>query len=125
MATASHHTAAAALKRLVHWLAAEPLLHFLLLGALIFLAYSVSHPQRAGDDRRIEVTAADTARLRALAVQQWGQPPDAQQMRDLVQSFIREEVLVREAVATGLDRDDIIVRRRLAQKMEFLAHEEV
>jgi hypothetical protein len=101
------------------------LLHFLLLGALIFVVYNLVHPEQGNDAHRIEVKAADLDRLRALAVQQWGQEPDAQQMRDLVQGFIREEVLVREALATGMDQGDIIVRRRLAQKMEFLAHEGV
>src|SRR6185436_15580919 len=51
---------------------------------------------------------------------QFGQAPDAKELRGLVTAHIREEVLCREALALGLDRDDTIVRRRLAQKMEFL-----
>lgn len=112
-------------RRALRWLATEPLLHFLALGALIFLAYNLGHPGQEAEANRIELRAEDTERLRALAVQQWGSEPDARQMQDLVQGFIREEVLVREALAAGLDKDDIIVRRRLAQKMEFLAHADV
>ncbi len=51
---------------------------------------------------------------------QFGKSPDAEELRGLVTAHIREEVLCREALALGLDRDDTIVRRRLAQKMEFL-----
>lgn len=112
--------------RLPAWLAGfinEPFVHFLVLGALIFAAYALFNPSTV--ERRIVVSAADVARLRELAVRQWGRAPDARQMNELVQSFVREEVLYRAALAQGLDRDDVIVRRRLAQKMEFLAHEEV
>ena len=74
----------------------------------------------AASTARIEVTAAVIERLRAAYERQFGQPPDAEEMRAQVTAHIREEVLCREAVAMGLDRDDTIVRRRLAQKMEFL-----
>jgi len=64
-------------------------------------------------------------RLRAGYERQFGRSPDAQEMRGLVTAQIREEVLCREALALGLDRDDTIVRRRLAQKMEFLTNDVV
>ena len=73
-----------------------------------------------GFGARIEVTAAVIERLRAAYERQFGQPPDAEELRGQVTAHIREEVLCREALAMGLDRDDTIVRRRLAQKMEFL-----
>ena len=76
---------------------------------------------RAG--ARIEVTAAIIERLRAAYERQFGQPPDVEELREQVTAHIREEVLCREALAMGLDRDDTIVRRRLAQKMEFLAND--
>lgn len=103
----------------------EPLTHFVVLGALIFAAYALFHPQNSAAERRIEITTSDLARLRETAFKQWGKEPDARQMQDLLQSLVREEVLYRAALAGGLDKDDVIVRRRLAQKMEFLAHEEV
>lgn len=78
-----------------------------------------------GENYSIKITVADVERLRATSRQQWGKEPDARQMQDLLRSLVREEVLVREAMASGLDRDDAIVRRRLAQKMEFLAHDDV
>ena len=69
---------------------------------------------------QIEVTAAVIERLRAASERQFGKTPDAEELRGQVMAHIREEVFFREALALGLDRDDTIVRRRLAQKMEFL-----
>jgi len=113
------------LRRLLAWCAREPLVHFIALGATIFLAHYAINTRASGQNDRIEITTADLERLRATSQQQWGKEPDARQMQDLVQSQVREEVLYREALASGLERDDIIVRRRLAQKMEFLAHADV
>src|SRR5262245_50985087 len=99
----------------------EPFLHFLMLGAALFAlnAWRESERPREGPPR-IAVTAAVIERLRAGYERQFGQPPDADELRGLVAAHIREEVLYREALELGLDRDDTIVRRRLAQKMEFL-----
>lgn len=103
----------------------EPLLHFLLLGALIFAAAGWRARRRPAEEApaRIEVTAAVVERLRAGYERQLGRAPDADELRGLVTAHIREEVLCREALALGLDRDDAIVRRRLAQKMEFLTQD--
>ena len=100
----------------------EPLVHFVLLGGLIFAVNawrSNERPTRVCGTR-IEVTAAVVERLRAGYERQFGRSPDEEDLRGLVTAHIREEVLCREALALGLDRDDTIVRRRLAQKMEFL-----
>jgi parvulin-like peptidyl-prolyl isomerase len=103
----------------------EPLLHFLLLGAVLFALNAWRDTTRpvAVSSARIEVNAAVIERLRAAYERQFGQPPGVGEMREQVTAHIREEVLFREAVALGLDRDDTIVRRRLAQKMEFLAND--
>lgn len=100
----------------------EPLLHFALLGALIFVVNAWREPKRVAEDPadRIEVTAAVVERLRAAYERQFGRSPEEVDLRGLVQAHIRQEVLCREALALGLDRDDAIVRQRLAQKMEFL-----
>jgi peptidyl-prolyl cis-trans isomerase C len=100
----------------------EPLLHFALLGALVFVANAWRAKQRPADTAapRIEVTAAVIERLRAAFERQFGKAPDAEELRGQVTAHIREEVFCREALALGLDRDDTIVRRRLAQMMEFL-----
>ena len=108
--------------RLMKRLLREPLVHFVLLGAVLFALNAWRQEQHSAESpaARIEVTAAVIDRLRAGYERQFGQAPDAEEMRGLVTAHIREEVLCREALALGLDRDDTIVRRRLAQKMEFL-----
>ena len=100
----------------------EPLLHFLLLGAVLFAVNAWRAKERPADTAapRIEVTAAVIERLRAASERQFGKAPNAEELRGLVMAHIREEVFYREAQALGLDRDDTIVRRRLAQMMEFL-----
>lgn len=103
----------------------EPLVLFLLFGALIFVAEYAISVRAIGQKSTISVGADTLLRLQAQARQQWGQPPTQRQLDDLVEAYVREEVLVREARAQGLDQEDAIVRRRLAQKMEFLAHGEV
>lgn len=103
-------------------LASEPLLHFLVIGALLFAlnAWRGPKPSQAENGPRIEVNAATIERLCSGYERQFGQPPDVEELRGLVAAHVREEVLCREALALGLERDDTIVRRRMAQKMEFL-----
>jgi peptidyl-prolyl cis-trans isomerase C len=109
--------------KIVKRLLQEPLLHFLALGVAIFALNAWREKARPTEATaaRIEVTAAVIERLRAGYERQFGQAPDMEELRGLVTAHIREEVFFREALALGLDRDDTIVRRRLAQKMEFLS----
>jgi hypothetical protein len=102
----------------MRWLK-EPLLHFLLIGAGLFLLfYQVADPESEQPDR-IEVTAADIERMANLWARRWQRPPTAAELQGLIEAHVREEVLYREARALGLEKDDTIVRRRMAQKMEF------
>jgi hypothetical protein len=105
----------------------EPLLHFLLLGAALFAlnAWREKDKPSAEVVPRIDVTSAVIERLRAGYERQFNRAPDEDELRGLVTAHIREEVLYREALAMGLDRDDTIVRRRLSQKMEFLTDDVV
>ncbi len=100
----------------------EPLLHFLLLGGVLFGFHAWMTPDTAAVDstRRIEITAGHLTQMREGYRRQYQRLPDEQELRGLITAHLREEVLYREALALGLDRDDSIVRRRLAQKMEFL-----
>jgi len=103
----------------------EPLLHFALLGGLIFAFSAWRDRGRAEQNAaaHIEVTAGTIAWLREGYARQWNRAPDADELRGLVNDHLREEVLYREALAMGLDRDDSIVRRRMAQKMEFFTQD--
>jgi peptidyl-prolyl cis-trans isomerase C len=101
----------------------EPLLHFLLIGLVLFVSYSVLHPksEAASDSNRIVLTPDDLVQMSITWLAQGRAPPTPEQMENLIELKVREEVLSREAIALGLDKDDTIVKRRLAQKMEFLA----
>lgn len=101
-------------------LAREPLVHFLALGGLIFALDAILNPPARTDDRRIEITRADVARIRALYGQQWGAEPRDDETGRLVEDYVRAEILFREGRALGLDADDSVLRNRLIQKMEFL-----
>lgn len=97
----------------------EPLLHFVLIGALLF-AFTAWRQQKQ-DDAEIRITAGEVAQLAAFWETQAQRKPTAEELRGLIEERIDEEVLAREAVRLGLDRDDVIVRRRLAQKMAFVS----
>jgi hypothetical protein len=88
---------------------------------LIFAVYDAFDDDASeSSPNAIVIGDAEMQFLRAQFEKLWGRPPADNELAPLVQEFIREEVLYREGVAMGLDRDDVIVRRRIGQKMEFL-----
>ncbi len=103
----------------------EPLVHFLALGLLLFAAYGAFRRDPARDPKstQIELTLDDLRQLEIAFTSQWQRAPTPEEMVGLVENKVREEVLYREALALGLDKDDTIVKRRMAQKMEFLAED--
>jgi len=102
----------------------DPLFHFVVLGAVLFLLYAVATDLLStGDVRRIEITAPEIGFLASGFERQWGRPPTPEELQGLVDSRVREEVLYREALAVGLDRNDVVVRRRMVQKMELLSQD--
>jgi peptidyl-prolyl cis-trans isomerase C len=108
--------------RVTRWLR-EPLLHFLLIGAALFAIYHWLNPTVASlnTSRRIELTNDDLRQLEISWIAQWRRPPTSEEMGKLVEERVREEIFYREGLALGLDRNDTIVKRRMAQKMEFLS----
>jgi hypothetical protein len=104
---------------MLRWLLREPLVHFLLVGGLLFSIFSYGGSAGLAD-RKIVVTTADIERLSQQFLRTWNRPPSAEELQSQIDSYIREEVLYRTALSLGLDKDDFIVRRRLRQKMEFL-----
>jgi hypothetical protein len=102
----------------------EPLLHFLVIGALVFFVFSLVNKDEVNlDDKKIVVSAGDIERLSANWSKKWNRQPTEDELKGLVNSYIKEEVYYREALALGLDKDDTILRRRLMQKMEFLSND--
>jgi hypothetical protein len=98
----------------------DPLFHFALIGMLLFAGYGVLGGTDTGSTV-VDLGEADVAALQAGWAQQWGRPPSDEELAGLIEDHVRQEILYREALALGLDRGDTIVRRRMAQKMEFLA----
>jgi hypothetical protein len=103
----------------------EPLLHFLLLGAAIFAAYSLISSGSSSEPGKIVVTQGHLASMREAFVRTWQRPPTREEWEGLIRDRVREEVYYREALALGLDKDDLIIRRRLRQKMEFITDDAV
>jgi hypothetical protein len=103
----------------------EPLLLFVAGGIALFAGYSALQPAADPDDAstRIELTEDDLRQLVLAWMAQWKRPPTTQELRGLIDERVREEILYREALAMGLDDGDTIVKRRLAQKMAFLAED--
>lgn len=100
-----------------------PLFQFIVLGALLFGLYTLFADNQEAEGKQIVVSSQQIDLLASLWEKQWRRPPMPEELNGLVESYIREEVLYREALALGLDRDDQVVRRRLAQKIEFLAQD--
>jgi len=103
----------------------EPLLHFLLIGIGLFVLYDVLRGGDTGAPRDIVVTEARVEALAQSFASTWMRPPTPQEITGLVDDYIAEEIYYREAIAMGLDQDDIVIRRRLRQKMEFISEDAV
>jgi parvulin-like peptidyl-prolyl cis-trans isomerase-like protein len=99
------------------------LLQFLALDALLFGLYGLVGKQTAEAPGKIVVSISQVANLGDAFVRTWRRPPNEQELRGLIEDYVRDEVFYREGRAAGLDRDDAIIRRRVGQKMEFLADE--
>jgi hypothetical protein len=97
----------------------EPLLHFLVIGVLVFGAWKVRHWDEPSSPTEIRVGAAELRWLHDTWLGQFGHAPNLAEMQTAIRGYVDEEMRYREGLALGLDRDDTIVRRRLAQKYDF------
>jgi peptidyl-prolyl cis-trans isomerase C len=98
----------------------EPLVHFLVAGAALFLIMGQYGSEDVGD-RNITIDETKVAGLAKQWEETWRRPPSPQELDGLIRDHIKEEIYFREAIRLGLDSDDPIIRRRLRSKMEFLA----
>jgi hypothetical protein len=99
------------------------LLHFLVLGAAMFGLFSMIEKKDAEAPTKVVISASRVATIADGFARTWRRPPTEQELQDLVEDYIRDEVFYREGRAAGLDRDDFVIRRRVRQKMEFLAED--
>ena len=104
-----------------NWLK-EPLLHFMILGALVFVLYGFVGPDAPSDDE-IVVTSSQQEHLITAFARTWQRPPTQAEFNNIVNDWVREEIAYREGLSMGLDTDDTIIRRRLRQKLEVIAED--
>lgn len=100
----------------------EPLLHFLLIGAALFAAYGWLNPGEEAQ-HRIVVSQRQVEAIAAQFQGTWQRPPTTDELRGLVDTWVRDEMLYREGEALGLQRDDPVIKRRVRQKYEVMSEE--
>ena len=103
-------------------LSKEPLVHFIAAGLLLFLVFGFfGSSSDELNNKTIEISKGQIDLMHSHWTRQLGRPPTESELQGLIDDHIREEILMQEALKMGLDKDDIIIRRRLAQKMEFVS----
>jgi parvulin-like peptidyl-prolyl isomerase len=108
---------------LTRWLR-EPLLHFAVIGIVLFAVYGWMNPAENSGER-IVVTQAIVDDLARQHQARWMRPASEQELANLVEAHVRDEILFREGVALGLDRDDPVIKRRVRQKLDLMSEEQI
>jgi len=98
----------------------EPLVHFLLIGAVLFILFDLTREESGDPANRILVSESQVEQLAAQFRRTWLRPPAEEELAGLIESYVRDEIYYREALAMGLDRNDPQVRQRMRLKLEFL-----
>lgn len=98
----------------------EPLLHFLLVGLAIFLVYGWVSDE-SSDENKIVIDDSHLSHLISIWELQWNRPPTEEELQGILEKYLQQEIFYREALKMNLDHNDEVVKRRLAQKMEFLS----
>jgi len=101
----------------------DPLLHFLLIGAALFLVFGLIKSPAGIEENRIIITSGDIEALQANFARTWQRPPTESEVSGLIEDRVRDEIAYREAVAMGLDQGDSVIRRRLRMKMELIVED--
>ncbi|NOQ92978.1 MAG: peptidyl-prolyl cis-trans isomerase, partial [Flavobacteriaceae bacterium] len=99
----------------------EPLFHFIIGGIILLFIFELFGNEDTANNKTIQITKGQIDLMHTHWQRQLGRLPTETELQGLIDDHIREEILMQEALAMGLDKDDIIIRRRLAQKMEFVA----
>jgi hypothetical protein len=105
----------------------NPITHIVFFGLLLALILLIVNgpPMGREEERRVVITDSDIEQLRISWMRQWQRPPTDAELRGLIERYVREEVLYREALARGFDKDDLVVRRTMQRKMEYLGESQV
>ena len=105
------------LKKLLH----EPLIHFLFIGGFIFFIYNISNKSTEDTSAKIIISKAQVQQLKLRWEKKYFREPTKEELNKLIDQKIYEQVMVKEAISLGLDKDDHIINRRLMQKVEFIS----
>jgi len=97
----------------------EPLLHFIIAGALLFWVFSLVGSEEG--EKTIIIDEYDIAEITSKWEMTWNRSPTLDELKSSLDDYIKEEIYYREALLLNLDHNDVIIRRRMAQKMKFLA----
>jgi hypothetical protein len=108
---------------LISRLLREPLVQFLALGAILFVLHALVEKRGTEAPEKIVVSASRIANLADGFERTWRRQPSKEELQSLIEDYVRDEIFYRAGRAAGLDRDDVVIRRRVRQKMEFLAEE--
>jgi len=104
----------------INSLVREPLVHFLIIGVVLFTVFELRQEDRGETENLILISAGQVEQFSAQFQRTRLRPPTASELAGLIEGYIRDEVFYREARAMGLDQNDGIVRLRMRQKLEFL-----
>lgn len=98
----------------------EPLVHFVILGVLLFFGHALWERHVTKADYTITVSTEELERQALIFAGENRRQPSDEDLKALLFAYVEEQALMREAERLGLDADDTIIRRRMAQKMRFM-----
>lgn len=101
----------------------EPLVHFVILGSLVFWLNNWVNSEDVSEKEKIVVSQGRVEQMINLYQKTWQRPPSPAEITELINDYVLEEVYYRQAVAMGIDKDDTVIRRRMRQKLEFLTED--
>lgn len=101
----------------------DPFSHFILIGTLLFFLYGWLSIDEKGADNRIVISEYEVETIVNNWQQRWNTPPTEAELAGMIEQKIREEILYREAMSLNLDQDDVVIRRRLADKMSYIIND--
>ena len=100
----------------------DPLVHFLLIGACIYAAYGLLETESPDEySRTVTITSGEIQALTDQWTRLYSRQPTREELGGLIDNHVRTQILYREAKAMGLDKQDMVIERRLAQKIELLS----
>jgi parvulin-like peptidyl-prolyl isomerase len=101
----------------------DPLLHFLLIGAALFIVFGLIKNPAGDQENNVVITWGDIEFIKANFSRTWKRPPTENELANLIEDKVRDEISYREAVAMGLDQEDPVIRKRMRMKVELLAED--